>query len=85
MDEARPGEIVLFCNGDDYHQIRCIEGGKVVTFFKERTCKRISYDGNGKPQLICSACGCGMGKAIDRHVYVNYCPACGAKVIKDES
>lgn len=78
MDEARRGEIALFCNGDDYNLIRCIKGGKVVTFIKERTCKRENLEGETF-LFKCSECG---GLIIDDE---NYCPICGAKVNKDES
>lgn len=84
MDEARRGEIALFCNGDDYNLIRCIEGGKVVLFVKERTCKNLAKN---EPGLIfkCSECGfvisCGLYYTGEKC----YCPKCGAKVINDES
>ena len=44
----------------------------------ERTCHRVEY----KPtkNLICSECGYGIPRALDRYAFVNYCPHCGARV-----
>ena len=52
-------------------------------FERAKECERIPYYGNGKKQFVCSLCGCGIGKQIDKYVYVNHCPACGARITKD--
>lgn len=51
-------------------------------FVPARKCDRVWY----KPtrNYICSVCGAGMPKALDRHCYLNYCPHCGAKIEHDE-
>lgn len=50
-------------------------------FVPERTCKRVWYE----PMRVhvCSLCGRGMPKALDRYCFLNYCPNCGAR-IEDE-
>ena len=45
----------------------------------ERTCERVLYKPTGV--LVCSECGAGMPKQLDKYCYLNYCPNCGAKVI----
>lgn len=46
----------------------------------ERTCQRVFY----KPTrvLVCSECGCGMSKQLDRYCFLYFCPNCGAKVVR---
>ena len=43
-----------------------------------RECERVLY----KPTkvLVCSECGAGMPKQLDKYCYLHYCPNCGAKV-----
>lgn len=45
----------------------------------ERTCERVFYKPTGV--LVCSECGAGMPKQLDKYCYLNYCPNCGAKVV----
>ena len=45
----------------------------------ERTCERVLYKPTGV--LVCSECGAGMPKQLDKYCYLNYCPNCGAKVV----
>ena len=42
------------------------------------TCHRVMY----KPTktLVCSECGAGMPRQLDRYCYLHYCPNCGRKV-----
>ena len=49
----------------------------------ERTCRRVEY----KPtkNLICSECGYGIPRALDRHAFVNYCTHCGARVVEGDA
>ena len=44
------------------------------------TCRRVMY----KPTntLVCSECGAGMPKQLDRYCYLHYCPNCGRKVVE---
>lgn len=44
------------------------------------TCHRVMY----KPTntLVCSECGAGMPKQLDRYCYLHYCPNCGRKVVE---
>lgn len=44
----------------------------------ERTCKRVLFEPTGV--LVCSECGAGMPKQLDKHCYLHYCPNCGARV-----
>ncbi len=46
----------------------------------ERTCERILYKPTGV--LVCSECGAGMPKQLDKYCYLHYCPNCGCKVVK---
>ena len=46
----------------------------------ERTCKRVLFKPTGV--LVCSDCGAGMPKQLDKHCYLHYCPNCGAKVVE---
>lgn len=46
----------------------------------ERTCQRVFYKPTGV--LVCSECGAGMTKALDRYCFLHYCPNCGAKVVE---
>ena len=46
----------------------------------ERTCHRVEYKLTGN--LICSECGYGIPRALDRHAFVNYCPNCGARIVE---
>lgn len=45
----------------------------------ERTCKRVLYKPTGV--LVCSECGAGMPKQLDKYCYLHYCPNCGSKVV----
>lgn len=47
-------------------------------FERVRECERILY----KPTkvLVCSECGAGIPKQLDKYCYLHYCPNCGAKV-----
>ena len=44
----------------------------------ERTCKRVLFEPTGV--LVCSECGAGMPKQLDKYCYLHYCPNCGARV-----
>lgn len=46
----------------------------------ERTCQRVLWQPDSL--LVCSECGAGMTKALDRYCFLNYCPNCGAKVVE---
>ena len=48
----------------------------------ERTCKRVLFEPTGV--LVCSECGAGMPKQLDKHCYLHYCPNCGARVERRE-
>ena len=45
------------------------------------TCKRVLY----KPTntLVCSECGAGMPKQLDKYCYLKFCPNCGRKVVDE--
>lgn len=45
------------------------------------TCKRVFYEPTGV--YVCSECGCGLSKKLDKYCYLNYCPNCGRKVIAE--
>ena len=45
----------------------------------ERTCERVLYKPTGV--FVCSECGAGMPKQLDKYCYLNYCPNCGCRVI----
>ena len=47
----------------------------------ERTCKRVLFEPTGV--LVCSECGAGMPKQLDKYCYLHYCPNCGAKVVSE--
>lgn len=59
----------------------CYDRGKPRRYVPERTCRRVLCEFTGN--LICSECGCGLPRALDRYVFVNYCPNCGAKVVDE--
>ena len=44
------------------------------------TCKRVFYEPTGV--YVCSECGCGLSKKLDKYCYLHYCPNCGAKVVE---
>ena len=44
----------------------------------ERTCQRVLYKPTGV--LVCSECGAGIPKQLDKYCYLHYCPNCGARV-----
>ena len=48
----------------------------------ERTCKRVLFEPTGV--LVCSECGAGMPKQLDKYCYLHYCPNCGARVERRE-
>lgn len=48
----------------------------------ERTCRRVEY--RPTKNLICSECGYGIPRALDRYAFVNYCPHCGARLVTDD-
>ena len=48
----------------------------------ERTCKRVLFEPTGV--LVCSECGAGMPKQLDKYCYLHYCPNCGAHVERRE-
>ena len=52
-----------------------------VRYVPERTCRRVEYRPTGN--LICSECGYGIPRALDRHAFVIYCPHCGARIVKE--
>lgn len=43
------------------------------------TCRRVLY----KPTnvLVCSECGAGMPRQLDKYCYLHYCPNCGREVV----
>lgn len=43
------------------------------------TCRRVLYKPTGV--LVCSECGAGIPKQLDKYCYLHYCPNCGAKVV----
>ena len=49
----------------------------------ERTCRRVEYKLTNN--LICSECGYGIPRALDRYAFMNYCPHCGARVVEEDS
>lgn len=55
--------------------------GESVDYLPERTCQRVFWQ-SGR-MLVCSECGAGMTKALDRYCFLNYCPNCGAKIEKE--
>ena len=52
-----------------------------LVFVRERTCERILYKPTGV--LVCSECGAGMPKQLDKYCYLHYCPNCGCKVVDE--
>lgn len=42
------------------------------------TCKRVFYEPTGV--YVCSECGCGLSKKLDKYCYLRYCPNCGRAV-----
>lgn len=53
-------------------------GPELRRYVPERTCHRVEYKLTGN--LICSECGYGIPRALDRYAFVNYCPHCGARI-----
>lgn len=58
-------------------------GSELRRYVPERTCRRVEYELTGN--LVCSECGYGIPRALDRHAFVNYCPACGARIVEDDA
>lgn len=55
-----------------------------IRYVAERTCRRVLY----KPTkvLVCSECGAGIPKQLDKYCFLRYCPNCGRRVVAgDES
>ena len=73
--EDTPWMYPLALNGREMERVT-IDG---VRFEPVRECEREYY----KPtnMLVCSKCGCGMDKQLDKYCFLNYCPNCGAKVV----
>lgn len=44
------------------------------------TCRRVLYKPTGV--LVCSECGAGIPKQLDKYCYLHYCPNCGRKVVE---
>ena len=70
--------------GDDLTRTLAI--GRAISLWNRRaelTCHRVEY----KPtrNLICSECGYGIPRALDRYAFVNYCPHCGARIVEEEA
>lgn len=42
------------------------------------TCRRVLYKPTGV--LVCSECGAGMPRQLDKYCYLHFCPNCGRKV-----
>ena len=54
-----------------------------VRYVKERgTCKRVFYKLTGV--YVCSECGYGLSKKLDKYCFLRYCPACGKRIEVDE-
>ena len=45
------------------------------------TCRRVLYKPTGV--LVCSECGAGIPKQLDKYCYLHYCPNCGRKVVDE--
>ena len=45
------------------------------------TCRRVLYKPTGV--LVCSECGAGMPRQLDKYCYLHYCPNCGARVVSE--
>lgn len=43
------------------------------------TCRRVLFEPT--KTLVCSECGCGMPKQLDKYCYLHFCPNCGREVI----
>lgn len=43
------------------------------------TCRRVLYKPTGV--LVCSECGAGIPKQLDKYCFLHYCPNCGRKVV----
>ena len=70
--------------GDDLTRTLAI--GRAISLWNRRaelTCHRVEY----KPtrNLICSECGYGIPRALDRYAFVSYCPHCGARIVEEEA
>lgn len=46
------------------------------------TCRRVLYKPTGV--LVCSECGAGIPKQLDKYCYLHYCPNCGRKVEEED-
>ena len=44
------------------------------------TCKRVFYEPTGV--YVCSECGRGLSKKLDKYCYLHYCPNCGRRVVE---
>ena len=44
-------------------------------------CRRVLYKPTGV--LVCSECGAGMPRQLDKYCYLHYCPNCGRKVVDE--
>lgn len=42
------------------------------------TCRRVLYKPTGV--LVCSECGAGMPRQLDKYCYLHFCPNCGRRV-----
>ena len=45
------------------------------------TCRRVLYRPTNV--LVCSECGAGMPKQLDKYCFLHYCPKCGRKVVSE--
>ena len=44
------------------------------------TCKRVFYEPTGV--YVCSKCGRGLSKKLDKYCYLHYCPNCGRRIVQ---
>ena len=51
--------------------------GKLATL-GTGTCKRVFYEPTGV--YVCSECGRGLSKKLDKYCYLHYCPNCGRRI-----
>lgn len=71
-----------------FNDIRIREQGRVFSRLADLinpTCHLVEVDDDGKTSYVCSSCGNFGSEEVQLLDSFNFCPACGARVVRDEA
>lgn len=58
---------------------------EVLADLIDPTCHLVEVDNDGKASYVCSSCGNFGSEEVQLLDSFNFCPACGARVVRDEA